>query len=74
MAADALVPCVAGPSAAMILAMWNRLVMVFQEEGFQLPLSFQSEGMVQIVNTLLFFLSKLAHKGLTLFENHLIHT
>ena len=56
MAADARVPCVAKPSAAIILARWNRLVMVFHEEGFQLPGSFQCEGMIQIVNT------KLAHK------------
>ena len=56
MAADARLPCVAKPSAAIILARWNRLVMVFHEEGFQLPGSFQCEGMIQIVNT------KLAHK------------
>ena len=34
MAADALPPCVATSSAAMILAVWNRPVLVFHQEGF----------------------------------------
>ena len=33
MSADALAPC---SPVAMILAMWNKQVLVFQEEGFQL--------------------------------------
>ena len=34
MAAIALPPCVTRSLAAMILAMWNRLALVFQKEGF----------------------------------------
>ena len=39
MAADALAPCVARTSAAMILIMLNRQVLVLLEEEFQLHLS-----------------------------------
>ena len=40
MAADALAPCVARTSAAMILIMQNRQVFVLLEEEFQLPVSY----------------------------------
>ena len=40
MAADALAPCVARTSAAMILIMLNRQVLVLLEEEFQLHLSY----------------------------------
>ena len=41
MAVDALAPCVAWTSAPMILTMWNRRVLVIQEEGFPLPVPCQ---------------------------------
>ena len=50
MAADALAPYVARTSAAMILTMQNRLVLVLFEEGFQLPASYQCGEMTQKVN------------------------
>ena len=40
MAADALAPCVARTSAAMILIMWNRQVLVLLEAEFQLHVSY----------------------------------
>ena len=40
MAADALAPYVARTSAAMILVMQNRQVLVLLEEEFQLPVSY----------------------------------
>ena len=40
MVADALAPCVARTSAAMILIMKNRQVLVLLEEDFQLPVSY----------------------------------
>ena len=41
MAVDALASCVAWTSAPMILTMWNRRVLVIQEEGFPLPVPCQ---------------------------------
>ena len=38
-AADGLAPWVARPSAAMVLNMQDKQVLVFHEEGFQLPVS-----------------------------------
>ena len=35
MAADALAPCVARSSAAMLLIMQDKLIFVFHEEGYQ---------------------------------------
>ena len=40
MVVDALAPCVARTSAARILIMWNRQVLVLLEEEFQLPVSY----------------------------------
>ena len=40
MAADALAPYVARASAAMVLIMSNRQVLVLLEEEFQLPVSY----------------------------------
>ena len=40
MAADALAPCVARTSAAMILIMENMQFLVLLEEEFQLPVSY----------------------------------
>ena len=40
MAADALAPCVARTSAAMILIMLNRQVLVLLDEEFQLYVSY----------------------------------
>ena len=40
MVADALAPYVARTSAAMILIMYNRQVIVLLEEEFQLPVSY----------------------------------
>ena len=39
MGADAVAPCVARSSAAMVLAMQDNQVLVFQVEGFQLLVS-----------------------------------
>ena len=50
MAADALAPYVARTSAAMILTLQNRQVLVLFEEGFQLPPSHQCGKMTQNVN------------------------
>ena len=59
MTADALAPCFARSSAAMILAMWNRLA--FHEEGFQLPVSCQCGGLTKNVNICFCSLSKIQH-------------
>ena len=40
MVADALAPCVARTSAAMILIVSNRQVLVLVQEEFQLPVSY----------------------------------
>ena len=40
MAADALTPCVARPSTAMLLTMHDKQVLGFHEEGFQQPVPF----------------------------------
>ena len=40
MVADALAPCAARTSAAMILIMENRQVIVLLKEEFQLPVSY----------------------------------
>ena len=45
MVADALAPCVARTSAAMILIVWNRQVLVLLKEEFLLPVSNQYGGM-----------------------------
>ena len=45
MVADALAPCVARTSAAMIMITQNRQVLVLLEEEFQLPVSYQCGGM-----------------------------
>ena len=50
MAANALAPYVARTSAAMILTMQNRQVLVLFEEGFQLPLLYQCGDMTQNVD------------------------
>ena len=42
MAADALAPCVARTSAAMVLNKRNKQVLVFYEQGFQLACDNQS--------------------------------
>ena len=64
MPADALAPCVARSSAAMVLAMRNGQVLVFHEEGFQLPVSCQCRGLTEDVNMFLFPLRNLARNGL----------
>ena len=46
MTADAVAPCVARASAAMILALWNRQVLILNKKGFQLPVSSQCGGMI----------------------------
>ena len=45
MVADALAPCVARTSGAMILILYNRQVLVLLEEEFQLPMCYQRGGM-----------------------------
>ena len=50
MAVDALALCVAWTSAPMILTMWNRRVLVLQEEGFPLPVPCQIHLFVQLIN------------------------
>ena len=45
MVADDLAPCVARKSAAMMLIMLNRQVLVLLEKEFQLPVTYQCEGM-----------------------------
>ena len=57
MAADALTPCVARPWGGMILAMWNRQVLLFHEEKSPLPLSCQIKEIIYIVNTFFFMFS-----------------
>ena len=65
MAADALAPYVARTSAAMILTMKKRYILVLSEEGFQLPASHQCGKMTQNVNIYFYVPSEnLAHKGL----------
>ena len=65
MAADALAPYIARTSAATILTMQNKWVLVLFEEGFQLPASYQCGEMTQNVNICLYSLCKnLARKGL----------
>ena len=67
MAADALAPYVARTSSSMILTMSNRQVLVWFEEGFQLPVSYHCGDMTQNVNICLCsLLRNLARKGLIL--------
>ena len=44
MVADALAPCITRASAAMILIIQNRQVLVLPKEEFQLPVSYQCGG------------------------------
>ena len=65
MVVDALAPCVARTSAAMILIVWNRQVLVLLKDGFQLPVSYQCGQMAENVYICLCSLLKnLARKGL----------
>ena len=59
MTADALAPCVARSSAAMTLVVWIRQVLVLREEGCQPPMSCQCGGMIEIVNTYLYYCLKI---------------
>ena len=44
MAADAMAPCIAKPSAAEVLTMKDKFVFVFLEEGLQLTVPPQCQG------------------------------
>ena len=57
--ADALAPCIARPSAAMILIMYNRQVFVLHEEGIQLPVPCQCGAVTWNVNICFCFLWKM---------------
>ena len=55
MVADAPDPCVTRSSAAMILTMQNRYVIVLHKGGFQQPVSCQCGAMIEIENIGLWF-------------------
>ena len=56
MAADALAPCVARASAAMILIMWDTQVLVIYDESFQGPVPLQYREMIENSNLFTYFL------------------
>ena len=61
-AADGLAPWVARPSAAMVLNMQDKQVLVFHEEGFQLPVSSQWWEIIENANMyLLSFVNWICH-------------
>ena len=62
MVVDALAPCVARTSAAMILIMENRQVFVLLEGEFQLPVW---RNDIKCKDIFMFSLKNLARKGLT---------
>ena len=43
MVADDLAPCVARPSAAMVLTLYDKEVIVCHKEEFQLPVTYYSK-------------------------------
>ena len=55
MAADAQAPCIGSPSAAVVLTMHDKQVLVFHEEELQLPVPFSCWEIIQTANT--FFIS-----------------
>ena len=59
MVTDALHPCFARTSAAMILNMQTRWVLVLDEEGFQLPLSCHCGKLIEIKNICSWFCGKI---------------
>ena len=61
MTTDALAPCITRSSAATILAMWNRQVLVFHEGGFQLPVSYRCGGMTENCRYIFCFCLKILH-------------
>ena len=62
--ADALAPCVARPSASMILTIGSRDVFVFLESKSQQPAMFLCRGMMSNANTYLWLLKTIAGKHL----------
>ena len=56
MAADALAPSLARSSAAIVLTMQDGRVLVFHEEGFQLPVASQCWEMMENVDVFSYFL------------------
>ena len=61
MAADALAPCIAGPPAAIVLSMQNKLVFVLYKDLFQLPVPFQYREIIENANMLFQFLKCIWH-------------
>ena len=55
MATDALAPCVAKSSAAVILSVWDWHVLVFHEGEFELPGSSYFWEMIENANISLYF-------------------
>ena len=62
MAADALAPGVARPSATLVLIMQNKQVLASHEEGFQLPKLSQCWEIIENATT--FLKNQLTHWGL----------
>ena len=56
MAADALAPCVPRPSAAMVLNMQSKQVVVFHEAKFQTPVPSPCYEIMKKTNTVLLVL------------------
>ena len=48
MTADSLAPCVTRPSAAMVLSVQDKCVLVFHEEGFQIHATSHCREMIEI--------------------------
>ena len=64
MAADALAPCVARASAATVLTLYDKLVLAFHEEGFQLPAHSLCQEMIKnVIIFLCFQQNSLHYKG-----------
>ena len=58
MAADSLAPCDAKSSAAMVLTMWDKRILVFHNEKFQALVSSQCSEMIENTNVFFMFSQK----------------
>ena len=61
MVPDALAPCVARSSAAMMLTLRNEWILIFHKEGFQLPAPSQYREMMYNTNNIFCVAKKNQH-------------
>ena len=70
MAADALAPCIARPSTCIMLTKQDRWVLVFNEKGFQQPVSIQYWEIIQAMEIYSYFTeTNLGCQGLLLMHH-----